>query len=257
MKRDRLSSLLFVLAVLACFTGSALAADSKPKTEKQAKPEAASTEKAGKPEAAGTEKPAKSEAAGDAAIKAIDAQIAAAKIDKKVAGWKTKLPKPTAVKFVTGHKYLWHMVTNKGTMVFEFRPDVAPMHVTNFIYLTRMGYFDGLRFHRVIKGFMAQGGDPLGTGTGGPGYEYAGEASPALKHDKPGVLSTANAGPNTDGSQFFIMFKAYPSLDMNYSIFGGLVEGQEVLNAFQAAANPGDGPPTEALTITKATVEVK
>ena len=239
MKRDRLSSLLFVLAVLACFSGSALAADATAKPAKPAKPEAAST------------------AVSDAAIKAIDAQIAAAKVDKKLAGWKTTLPKPTAVKFVKGHRYLWEMVTNKGTMVFEFKPDVAPMHVTNFIYLTRMGFFDGLKFHRVIKGFMAQGGDPLGTGSGGPGYQYDGEVSPTLKHDKAGVLSTANSGPNTDGSQFFIMFKAYPSLDMKYSIFGELVEGLDALNAFQAAGNPGDGPPTESLTITKATVEVK
>ena len=160
-------------------------------------------------------------------------------------------------KFVKGHRYLWKMVTNKGTMVFEFKPDVAPMHVTNFIYLTRLGYFDGLKFHRVIKGFMAQGGDPEGTGRGGPGYAYDGEVSPAVKHDKAGVLSTANAGPNTDGSQFFIMFRAYPSLDMHYSIFGQLVEGEKTLAALEAAGNPGDGPPSEPLLITKATVEVK
>ena len=239
MKLNRLSSLLFVLAALACFSGAALAADAKTKPAKPAKPEAASA------------------SVSDAALKAIDAQITAAKIDKKSPGWKSKLPKPTAVKFVKGHHYLWHMVTNKGTMVFEFKPEAAPMHVTSFIYLTRMGFFDGLSFHRVIKGFMAQGGDPQGDGRGGPGYQYDGEVSPTVKHDKPGVLSTANAGPNTDGSQFFVMFKAYPSLDMHYSIFGELTEGLETLNAIQAAANPGDGPPLQPLTITKATVDVK
>ncbi len=238
MKLNRLSSLLFVLAVLASFSGAALAADATAKPAKPAKESAGASAK-------------------DAAIKAIDVQIAAAKVDKKVAGWKTHLTKPTAVKFVKGHHYLWHMETNKGTMVFEFKPDVAPMHVTNFIYLTRMGFFDGLKFHRVIKGFMAQGGDPLGTGGGSPGYSYDGEVSPTVKHDKAGVLSTANAGPNTDGSQFFVMFKANSSLDMKYSIFGELTEGLETLNAFQAAANPSDGAPTEPLTITKATVEVK
>jgi cyclophilin family peptidyl-prolyl cis-trans isomerase len=239
MKLDRLTSLLFAVAVLACCTGSAaLAADAKAKTEKPAKPEATAS-------------------VSDAAIQAIDAQIAAAKIDKKVPGWKSQLPKPTVAKFVKGHRYLWHMVTNKGTMVFEFKPDVAPMHVTNFIYLTRLGFFDGLKFHRVIKGFMAQGGDPAGNGSGGPGYQYDGEVSPTVKHDKPGVLSTANAGPNTDGSQFFIMFKGYPSLDMKYSIFGELIEGLDTLSALQAAGNPGDGPPSEPLLITKVTVEVK
>ncbi len=244
MKRDRLSSLLFVLAVLACCAGAAMAADASPKTAKAAKPEAAKVEAA-------------SSATSDAAIKAIDAQIAAAKIDKKAPDWKSKCAKPTVVKFVAGHHYMWHLATNKGTMVFEFKPDVAPMHVTSFIYLTRMGFFDGLKFHRVIKGFMAQGGDPQGDGRGGPGYQIDGEVSPAVKHDKAGVLSTANAGPNTDGSQFFIMFKGYPSLDMKYSIFGDLVEGLDALNALQQAGNPGDGPPVEPLFITKATVEVK
>jgi hypothetical protein len=197
MKRDRLSSLLFVLAVLACFTGSALAADSKPKTEKPAKPEAASTEKAGKPEAAGTEKPAKSEAAGDAAIKAIDAQIAAAKIDKKNANWKTALPLPKAVKFTATKKYFVHMTTNKGEITIRFMPDVAPLHVTNFIYLARMGFYDNTTFHRVITGFMAQGGDPLGNGTGGPGYGFNPEFSDKVKHDRGGLLSMATRASQT------------------------------------------------------------
>jgi len=193
----------------------------------------------------------------DRAIDAIDKQIAAAKVNKATPGWKQNLPKPVKVEFVKGHTYLWHMVTNKGTMVFKFNPDAAPMHVTNFIYLTRLGYFDGLKFHRVMKGFMAQGGDPAGNGTGGPGYAYAGEVKEGVKHDHRGVLSTANAGPDTNGSQFFIMFSKYPSLDMHYSIFGDLLEGSAVLDAFEAVAHNGDGPPTEPLLITKATVEVK
>jgi len=202
-------------------------------------------------------KTAKSAATTDKAIAAIDAQIAAAKVDKTKPGWKQRLTKPAKVEFVKGRTYLWRMVTNKGTMVFKFNPDAAPMHVTNFIYLTRLGYFDGLKFHRVIKNFMAQGGDPIGNGTGGPGYAYGGEVVAGVKHDHRGVLSTANAGPDTDGSQFFIMFRPYPSLDMKYSIFGDLVEGSAVLDAFEKAANDGDGPPTEPLLITKATVEVK
>ena len=201
---------------------------------------------------------AKPAAAGvDAAVKAIDAQIAKNAVDKKDPAWKTKLKIPTAPKFDPAKSYYARMVTNKGEMLIKFKPDVAPMHVTNFIYLARLGFFDGLGFHRVIKGFMAQGGDPLGTGSGGPGYQFAGEFSPNVKHDEPGVLSTANAGPNTDGSQFFIMFAPSPGLDGHYSIFGQVVEGLDTLKAMEAAGNPGDGPPLEPLTIQKVTIEVR
>jgi peptidylprolyl isomerase len=164
---------------------------------------------------------------------------------------------PKVATFDPAKKYYARMVTNKGMMLIEFKPKVAPMHVTNFIYLSRLGFYDGLKFHRVIKGFMAQGGDPLGTGGGGPGYQFAGEFDPNTKHDQAGVLSTANAGPNTDGSQFFIMFRAYPSLDMHYSIFGQVVEGLDVLSQMEAAGNPSDGPPLEPLSIAKVTIEVR
>jgi peptidyl-prolyl cis-trans isomerase B (cyclophilin B) len=195
--------------------------------------------------------------ARDRALAAIDAQIAAAHVNKQAPGWKTRLPLPKAVTFDSTKKYVAHMVTNKGTLVIEFMPRIAPMHVTNFIYLARLGFYDGLKFHRVIKGFMAQGGDPLGTGSGGPGYQFAGEFDPNTKHDKPGVLSTANAGPGTDGSQFFIMFRAYPSLDMHYSIFGQVVDGLNVVKLLEAAGNPSDGPPVEPLSITKVTIEAR
>jgi cyclophilin family peptidyl-prolyl cis-trans isomerase len=203
-------------------------------------------------------KPAAKPASGvDAVVKSIDAQIAKLAVNKTDPAWKTKLKIPTVAKFDPTKSYLAHMMTNKGEMVIKFKPDVAPMHVTNFIYLARMGFYDGTKFHRVIKGFMAQGGDPLGNGSGGPGYQFAGEFSPKALHNAPGVLSTANAGPGTDGSQFFIMFKAYPSLDGNYSIFGQVVEGLETLKKLEAAGNPSDGPPTEPLFISKVTIEVK
>jgi cyclophilin family peptidyl-prolyl cis-trans isomerase len=204
-------------------------------------------------------KPAAKPAASgvDAVVKSIDAQIAKLAVDKKDPAWRTKLKAPTVAKFDPAKSYLAHMMTNKGEMVIKFKPDVAPMHVTNFIYLSRLGFYDGLKFHRVIKGFMAQGGDPLGNGAGGPGYQFAGEFSPKALHNAPGILSTANAGPGTDGSQFFIMFQPYPSLDGHYSIFGQVVEGLETLKKFEAAANSGDGPPTEPLLISKVTIEVK
>jgi cyclophilin family peptidyl-prolyl cis-trans isomerase len=104
---------------------------------------------------------------------------------------------------------------------------------------------------------MVQGGDPLGSGAGGPGYQFAGEFSPKALHNAPGILSTANAGPGTDGSQFFITFNAYPSLDGNYSVYGQVVEGLETLKKLEAAAGPGDGPPTMPLLVSKVTIEVK
>lgn len=147
------------------------------------------------------------------------------------------------------------METNKGPVKIELLPDVAPMHVTSFIYLSRLGFYDGLAFHRVITGFMAQGGCPLGTGTGGPGYEYDGEFSPSVKHDVPGLLSMANAGPGTDGSQFFLTFVPTPWLDGKHTIYGKVVEGMDTLKKLEAAGSRG-GTPTEPLEIEKVTIEV-
>jgi cyclophilin family peptidyl-prolyl cis-trans isomerase len=194
----------------------------------------------------------------DAAVKAIDAQIAKNAADKKDPAWKTKLKMPTLVKFDPAKSYYARMVTNKGEMLIKLKPELAPFHVTNYIYLTRLGFYDGTKFHRVMKGFMAQGGDPLGNGTGGPGYGFNTEVSPKALHNAPGVLSTANTGqPGSDGSQFFIMFNAYPSLDGHYSVFGQVEEGMETLKAIEAVANPGDGPPTEPIKLVKMTIEVK
>jgi len=193
----------------------------------------------------------------DAAVRSIDAQITKLAVDKKVAGWRTRLKLPAMAKFDPAKSYYARMGTNKGEMLIKFKPDAAPMHVTSFIYLARLGYFDGLKFHRVIKGFMAQGGDPLGNGTGGPGYQFNGEFSPTAKHNAAGILSTANAGPGTDGSQFFLMFKADSRLDGSYSVFGQVEEGLETLKAMEAVGNPGDGAPTQPLWITKVTIEVR
>src|SRR5262249_18396763 len=124
------------------------------------------------------------------------------------------------------------------------------------IYLTRLGFYDGLTFHRVITGFMAQGGDPMGIGMGGPGYQYEGEFSDSVKHDKPGILSMANAGPGTDGSQFFITFVPTPHLNGKHSIFGEVIDGMDVLKKLEAAGSPS-GKPSEPLTITKATIVVQ
>jgi cyclophilin family peptidyl-prolyl cis-trans isomerase len=121
--------------------------------------------------------------------------------------------------------------TGKGDITIELFADKAPRTVNNFVFLARQGYYDGTIFHRVIANFMAQGGDPTATGTGGPGYKFADEFHPSLRHDKPGVLSMANAGANTNGSQFFITHVPTPWLDDKHSIFGQVTEGIDVLLA--------------------------
>jgi peptidyl-prolyl cis-trans isomerase B (cyclophilin B) len=123
--------------------------------------------------------------------------------------------------------------TNKGDIRLTLFPDKAPLTVLNFVNLSKRGFYNNLKFHRVIPDFMIQGGCPLGTGTGGPGYRFKDEFAPGLKHDKPGMLSMANAGPNTNGSQFFITHVPTPWLDNRHSIFGEVVGAadQKVVNS--------------------------
>ncbi|MBU6246433.1 MAG: peptidylprolyl isomerase [Xanthomonadaceae bacterium] len=136
--------------------------------------------------------------------------------------------------------------TNRGPIRLRLHDDKTPVTVASFVNLVRRGYYDGLSFHRVIADFMIQGGCPLGTGTGGPGYKFEDEFNPSLRHDKPGILSMANAGPRTNGSQFFITHGATPWLDGKHSVFGEVLgaEDQAVVDAIRQ----GD-------VIEKATVE--
>jgi len=123
--------------------------------------------------------------------------------------------------------------TSRGTIKLKLHADKAPKTVANFEKLAKQGFYNGLKFHRVIDNFMVQTGCPQGTGTGGPGYKFADEFHPNLKHSGPGVLSMANAGPNTNGSQFFITHVATPWLDGKHSVFGQVTEGQDVVNAIK------------------------
>ena len=125
------------------------------------------------------------------------------------------------------------IVTSRGTIRAKLYADKAPRTVANFEKLAAKGFYDGLKFHRVIANFMIQTGCPLGTGTGGPGYNFKYEFHKDLKHGGPGVLSMANAGPNTNGSQFFITHKATPHLDGKHSVFGQVIEGQDVVDAIK------------------------
>jgi len=198
----------------------------------------------------------KDASADDAAIVAIDAFIAKEDVDKSEPSWKSTLEKPPKLEFTAGKDYFWILKTNKGDIKIKLMPDVAPMHVSSTIYLTRLGFYDGTVFHRVIPQFMAQGGDPTGTGRGGPGYKYDGEFDSSVKHDKPGVLSMANAGPGTDGSQFFITFVKTPHLNGKHTIFGKVVEGMDTVKALEKAGSRS-GKTKEKLVIESATISVK
>jgi peptidyl-prolyl cis-trans isomerase B (cyclophilin B) len=121
--------------------------------------------------------------------------------------------------------------TSKGKIEVQLQADKTPFTVANFVNLANRGFYDGLVFHRVIQNFMIQGGDPEGSGRGGPGYKFKDEFDSSLKHDAPGVLSMANAGPGTNGSQFFITHLATPWLDGKHSIFGKVTSGQDIVNS--------------------------
>jgi cyclophilin family peptidyl-prolyl cis-trans isomerase/tetratricopeptide (TPR) repeat protein len=136
------------------------------------------------------------------------------------------------------------IVTDQGNIVLELYADRAPNTVNNFVFLAREGFYDNTTFHRVIPDFMAQGGDPTGTGTGGPGYAFADEFDPSLLHDSPGTLSMANSGPNTNGSQFFITYQATPWLDGKHAVFGQVIQGLEVLQSL-APRDPQQAPSSE------------
>lgn len=142
--------------------------------------------------------------------------------------------------------------TNKGEIRIDLFPDKTPNTVANFVNLAQRNFYNGLKFHRVIADFMVQGGCPLGTGTGGPGYKFRDEFDSSLKHNKPGILSMANAGPGTNGSQFFITHVPTPWLDGKHSVFGSVVDDsdQEVVNAIR------QGDVLESITIEGDTTSV-
>jgi cyclophilin family peptidyl-prolyl cis-trans isomerase/protein-disulfide isomerase len=136
-----------------------------------------------------------------------------------------------AMKVDPGKQYIATLHTEKGDIVLQLYPDKAPVAVNNFVFLARQGWYDGTTFHRVLPGYIAQGGDPSASGYGTPGYAFDNEISPDLKFDRPGLLAMANAGPGTNGSQFFITMAPAPNLDGGYTIFGEVASGMEVVNS--------------------------
>ena len=166
----------------------------------------------------------------------------------------TKSKTPEGLTIDVNKQYFATVKMEKGgEFVIQLFPDKAPITVDNFVKLARQGFYDGTTFHRVIDGFMAQGGDPTGTGSGGPGYEFQNEDSD-LTFDKAGVVAMANAGRDTNGSQFFITFGPAPHLNGGYTIFGQVIEGMDVVNGItrrdpDTATTPGDA--IETVTITE------
>ena len=145
--------------------------------------------------------------------------------------------------------------TNLGTMEIELFNDKAPRTVSNFVDLIEKGFYDGVIFHRIISGFMIQGGDPTGTGRGGPGYTIDDEFHPDLKHDSKGILSMANAGPNTGGSQFFITLAPTPHLDNRHAVFGKLIKGEEILDKIGAVETDANARPSNEIKMIKVTIK--
>jgi len=152
---------------------------------------------------------------------------------KKVDDLNAKVEKKEVPKQEATDKLQVTITTSKGDIHVNLFADEAPVTVASFVNLIQHGYYDGLSFHRVINNFMIQGGCPLGTGTGGPGYQFEDECKPELRHDRPGMLSMANAGPGTNGSQFFITHVPTPHLDGKHTVFGAVVgaEDQKVVNS--------------------------
>ncbi len=145
--------------------------------------------------------------------------------------------------------------TSKGIMKAEIFQDNAPITAENFLKLVRKGFYNNLMFHRVIKDFMIQGGDPKGDGTGGPGYSIKDEFSPELVHNSKGILSMANSGPDTGGSQFFIILAPTPHLNNKHAVFGKVVEGIDVLDAIGAVQTSANDAPLVPVVMTKVSVE--
>jgi peptidyl-prolyl cis-trans isomerase A (cyclophilin A) len=186
---------------------------------------------------------------------------------------KTKAKKETTQKEAVKAKEMFAVFdTTKGTFKIKLFADKAPKTVENFVGLAegtkewtdpntgkkvKKPLYDGLIFHRVIDGFMIQGGDPLGNGTGGPGYRFADEFDPSLKHDKPGILSMANAGPNTNGSQFFITVRATPHLDNRHTVFGEVVDGMNVVYDIAKVKTGAMDRPVEPVVIKSVKIERK
>lgn len=255
MKRWRFGVACLLVALLA----DGARAQQKPKPKDKPKAEAGKDKDKDKGPAAKVAEAPKDDAATakDPVVVALD-KFRKAKVSTKAASWRSSLPEPPLTPFAAASDYRWNLETSVGTLVVTLLPDAAPKHVTSVIYLSRCGFYDGLWFPRVLKGFMAQGGSPDSTQVGNAGYTFDGEFLTGQKHDRPGALSAANAGPNTDGSQFFLTFVPTPHLDGKHTVHGFVTEGLDVLKAIEARGVDKDGEPLpEKVTIVRTWITVQ
>jgi cyclophilin family peptidyl-prolyl cis-trans isomerase len=161
--------------------------------------------------------------------------------------------RPPEMSIDASHDYRASILTDKGEIVLDLFENESPVAVNSFVFLARQGFYDGTTFHRVLDGFMAQAGDPTGTGSGGPGYAFEDEVRNDLSFDRAGLLAMANSGPNTNGSQFFLTFVPTPHLDGRHTIFGEVVEGQDVLDSL-TRRDPQASPASPSDSIIRVTI---
>ena len=190
-------------------------------------------------------------------LEAIAAYSVAHPVNTEDPRWKTKVPQPPVVQFDRSKHYFWYLHTSEGVLKIELKPEWAPRRVAATIYLTKLGFYNGLKFHRIIPKFMVQGGDPLGNGRGSPGFRpYASEIHRKAKHSKRGVVAMANSGPRTEGSQFYIAFDKAEHLDGKHTIFGQVVGGLGTLRALEGYGAES-GEPRKDVFINRAEVRVE
>lgn len=199
------------------------------------------------------------DAGDDDAVASIRAFIAEAGVDTTSDGWRRRLPRPPVVSFASGRTYVWNVTTNRGPLRIVLLPDVAPAHVSNVIYLTELGFYDGNRSHRAVKDFMVQAGCPLENGTGNPGFRLDLETRSGVGFDRVGVLAAANAGPNTDGSQFFLTLAPTAWLNGAYTVYGHVdgTDSMRTLHAMEQVSNTRDGPPVAPIVFEEFAVAVE
>ena len=243
--------LLIVVVVLGAFVVAVISRDVREKAAYQ-KIDDAAREAAGEDAHAGHEHSENEDEhaedpSGPGSIEEVP-KMAKDEARKKAAGFSPVLPQ------AKGPRTKVRIKTNMGDFGITLFDDLAPNTVGNFIDLTKKGFYDGIIFHRVIEDFMNQTGDPNGTGTGGPGYTFSDEFAPGLSHSQPGVVSMANSGPNTNGSQFFITVKATDWLDGKHSVFGQVTSGMETVYAINSLPADGRGRPRQEVKMLEVTI---
>ena len=186
-------------------------------------------------------------------LEIIDAYSDDHPIDFENPQWKLRVPRPPIVKFDPSRHYYWYLHTTEGVLKIELKPQWAPRRVAAILYLTKLGFYNGLTFHRIIPKFMVQGGDPLGTGGGGPGFLYPSEIHRKARHSKRGVVAMANFGPRSEGSQFYILLDEADHLDGRHTVFGQVVGGLGTLRSLEGYGSES-GKPRKVVSINRAEV---